>query len=254
MKNFEKSAIGLAFSALFFVSLILGTLYFQILNSSYLFSVFEKHKVYERLPRLLADSIPNDPNLSFEEKIGYSTILANIPPSLFENIIETNLIGALDYVHGREDDIQISLPTKQLGLGPTDVSWSLSEDASPSVQERLKIVHGIAAKILVLLTLALLGLAALFLFYGRLNEPKKIIEGYVLLLANGIALLLTSSIFKFFLTHMARDLPEKPEPAQKLLGLLAGSLFSEIVLTWIIVGIIVTAAGIGLYAIRRLSK
>lgn len=253
MRNFEKSAIGLIFSALFFVSLILGTLYFQILNSSYLFSVFEKHKVYEKLPYLLATSIPNDPNLNFEERFVYSAVLSNIPPSLFKEIIEGNLSQALDFVHGQRENIEILLPTKQLGLGPADVRWSISENANPVLQERLKFVHGIATKILVLLTLALLGLVGLFLLYGKVANSKYKIGGYVLLLANGIALLLSSLIVKFFLIQMARDLPNQPEPAQKLLGLLAGSLFSEIIFSWIIIGILVTSAGCVLYAVVNLK-
>lgn len=255
MKSFEKSVIGLVFSLLFFASLILGTLYFQILNPNYLFGVFEKHEVYKKLPYLLATSIPNDPNLSYEEKIGYSAILANIPPSLFKEIIEANLTQALNFAHAREDSIEISFPTKKLGLGPTDARWSLSENANPALREQLKNIHGIASKILVLWFVALSALIALFFLYGRVTESKKMIGGYVLLLANGIALLLSSLIVKFFLIQIARDLPNQPEPAQKLLGLLAQSLFSEIIFSWIVIGIIVTLAGIGLHiANKRLKK
>lgn len=251
MIRLEKFFIGILFSVLLSLFLILTTLYFQILNSNYIFGIFEKHGVYEKIAPSLAVSIPNDPNLSTEERFAYSVILKNTTPNMIKEIIETNLGQVLNYAHGKSDDITLSLPTKNMGIAPDDIRWSLSENPNPQVKQQLNILHGIATKILILWAIVFIFLISLYLLYGKITKSNILLGGNRLLITNGLWILISGLITKFSLGQMSKNLPPNPEPSQQLLALLASSVFSEIILGWIIIGAFLFFSGIMLFAINK---
>ena len=105
MKAGGKFLIGILFTLLFLNLVTLGTIYFRLLNQSYLFKSFEKSNLYGKIPGVLAKSLLNDADLSFEEKLAFSAIAPNIPVSFVEDVVERNTIQVLDFLHGKNDDI-----------------------------------------------------------------------------------------------------------------------------------------------------
>lgn len=250
MQTFGKLITGMLFTNSFFSFILISTVYFQILNSNYLFYVFEKHQVYEKIPSLLTESLPNDPNLSTQEKLGYSQLAQNIPPSIVENIIRKNLLQILSYIHGRSEDIIISFPTKSLGLAPTDTAWSLTKNAPVELSTQLHQIHGLGEKLRMAWIVSIILLVTMFLTYGKVTKSKWLISGKILI-SSGSVLLILSLILKFFLIQLSVNLANAPEPSQKILGLFAESLFSEIVFGWMIIGSIVAIVGSVIFVVNK---
>lgn len=243
MKNFEKFIVGLIFSVIFLVFVITTTVNFQLLNSSYLFSVFERHQVYDNLPKTLADSLVNDPNLSAEEKLGLSIILRNIPPQVVQEVIEQNLTQAQNFIDGKSKDIVISIPTKSLGFASSDQTWSLSKNGAPELEKQLQVLHGLKTKIIIFWILLLTALIVSFFAYLKLAANGKIVGGKHILLLNGFVLAGISIVVKIFLTGIVQGSTGVKEPSQAILALLASSLFSEIVLSWFFIAFLMVIAG-----------
>lgn len=148
MKFLAKLLIQFLFEFIFFLSLLTSTFYFQLLQKTFLFQAFEEHHLYEELPIALSQSIPNDPNLSEEEKIAFTLILKEVSPELVKQVIEENLSQVLDFIHGKSSDLMFTIPLKELGIQTAeDIQWSLKEDAAPDLQEKIQILHG-SSKIL----------------------------------------------------------------------------------------------------------
>lgn len=253
MKKVEKFIVGLIFSALLFLFVITTSVNFQLLNSSYLSSVFERHQVYDKLPKILSDSLINDPKLSAEEKLGLSLIFRNIPPQLVQEVIEQNLTQAQSFIDGKSKDIVISIPTKSLGLAPTDQSWSLSKNANPELKKQLQVLQGLKTKIIIFWILLLTALIVLFFAYLKFASNGKIIGGKYLLLTNGSLLAGVSVIAKLFLLAINKSPKNTREPSQAILALLASSLFSEIVYVWLAIGfLLILASGVIIFASKRL--
>jgi len=238
MKIVGRILIGILFFLLFLVFVILTTAYFELLNASFVLSSFERNHAYEKVPVALANSLPNDPNLSEEERMGYADIAESIPPHVVKLAIETNLVPILDYVHGKSKDVIIVLPAKELklpGVGE-DIRLSLVNTNSPETEKRAEIVYGIGNKILLAWAGVFLLLFGLLFLYGRLLVPKKLLGGSAVLFVSGGVVLIVSLVGKFFFIQMARDLAKGPEPSQALLSILASSLLPDIATTWLLMG------------------
>lgn len=248
MRTFKKIALGFFFFLFSIVFLLLTTLYFELLSSSFLFGSFERNNVYEKLPQALVASLPNDPNLSKEEQMGYSEIIAKIDPKQIKKIVEKNAESILNFIHGKSEDAGFYLPAKDLGIPDAreNISWSISQNANPQLQERINLANGIGTKILILWFIFLLVLIGLFFLYGKLTSPKHMLGGSTLLILTGALILCLSTVLKFYLILISKELGKEPdiEPSQVLLSHLSSSLFTEIITTWIILGAILTIFGI----------
>jgi len=84
----------------------LGTLRFEILNSSFIFSSLERNNIYEKIPPEFAKSIPNDPNISKDERGNYAKIVADVPAAQIKNVFERNLSSILNFFDGKSKDFQ----------------------------------------------------------------------------------------------------------------------------------------------------
>lgn len=251
MKRFEKFAIGAFFSISLSLFLILTTIYFQLLNDNYLFGVFEKYSVYEKIAPAISKTIPNDPNLSDEERFTYSTILKNSSPNIIKEAIETNLTQILNFIHGKSNDVIISLPIKEMGLSPTDIKWSLSQNSTQELKNQMNIVHGIALKILILWIIVFMLLISLYLLYGKIAKANILLGGNRLLITNGLWILITGSISKFSINQMVQNLPANAQPSQQIIVILASSLFSEIISGWSVIGFFLLISGIIIFVIDK---
>lgn len=210
MKTAVKTFIGALAVPLFLTFIILATLRFEVLNKSYLFGVFEKHKIYEKLPVVLADSLPPE----------YAEFAKNISPQVIKPLIEDNLTQIIDFINGDSKDIVLSFALNGVGFeNSTGISWSPPES--------IKSVNGAGNIMIIALVIILAILAGLFF-----------LEGKVILLIGGIYITAISVIIKLGLLVIGNELTKGPDPSQKLLGLLAASLFPEITTTWLILGIL----------------
>ncbi|MBI4097437.1 MAG: hypothetical protein HY426_00170 [Candidatus Levybacteria bacterium] len=252
MRKIKKIIIGLIFSLVFFLFVITTSVNFQLLNSSYLFSVFERHQIYNELPKILSDSLLNDPKLSAEEKLGLSMIFKNIPPAVVQSITQQNLTQVQSFIDGKSKDIVIFIPTKSLGLAPSDQTWSLSQNAPPQLKSQLQVLNGLKTKIIIFWILLLTALIILFFVYLKLASNGKISGGKYLLILNGSVLAGLGITAKVLLLAIEQGPKNAREPSQAILALLASSLFSEIVYLWIIIGLIlILSSGIIIAAEKR---
>lgn len=233
MNALGRALSGVLFLLLLILCIILGTFRFELLNTSFLFSSFERHGVYKELPLALANSLPNDPNLVKEEKLGFTQIANIVSPDLSKRIIENNITPILDFVNGTAEDIKIFIPAKEFGLGSKDMTWSLSQLPGSSASAFAGL-HGLGQRILIIFLIILALLIGLFIWIKNKN----------LLLISGVAVIFLGGISRLFFFFLEKTLPAKLEPAQALLKLLASSLFADIAISWMIIGIVLIIGGI----------
>lgn len=249
VKKFQKIVIGFLFSLLFLIFVVLSSLNFLILNDKYLFYVFEKHNLYERIPKELAPTFINDPNLSREERLGYSLIFKNIPSQTVERIIKTNFTNVLSFIHGKNSDIVIYFPAKELKLGPHDINWSYLDNAPQNAKNSLSIIKGAWIKLFFLWIVILLFLVGLFLLYGKVALNK--LAGRRLLVINGSILYILGSLFYVIPQTIAQTFPVRLEPSQAIIKILFSTLIPEMALIWIISGIVLFIVGLILVFLER---
>lgn len=224
MKNALKFFLGSFSASLFIVLILLVTIRFELLNKSFLFGSFEKHNVYAQLPALLANSLPNDPNLSKEEARGLAEFAGNISPQVIKPLIEDNLTQAINYLNGDSQDIIFSLSLPGVGFENTSsIRWALSEIPDKNLQEKIKMLNGIGNTIIFAMVIILAILVGLFFLSGR-----------KILLTGGALIITISLISKLFLMIIGKELINGREPSQKLLGLLSSSLIFDITTTWLL--------------------
>lgn len=240
MKVFEKIILGIVFSLLCILLLLLATIRFELLNSSFLFWSFQRNNVYTKLPTVLAQSLPNDPHIKRDEQGDYANIVNSINPQTTQRIIESNLQQILNYINGKSDDITIRIFAKDFAiLDGSDIKWSLSQmqqhDAQTS-ENRFAFIQGLGNKILLVLFIIFSILIGLFLLYGRLTNPKSLLGGKKLVLITGILTCVLGIALRIFSFIIEKSLQQKLEPSQAILKLLASSLFPDISITWIILG------------------
>lgn len=247
MKQVAKIILGLVFSFLFLVFVLLSALNFQLLNKNYLFSVFEKGGIYHQLPVLLAESLPNDPNIPGEEKEGFANLAKSISPGLLEEIIKENVTLSLDFIWGQTDKIAVLIPAKKLGIGATDVRWS----PNPQLAGNLNVVNGIGQKLLLAWYLGLAILTGLFVLYSRLTSSRKFASANMLLIINGTLLLVFSLLVEAVAYVLPRTFPANPEPSQALIKFAFGQILPQILIIWIICGILLLLGGI---VLRKVAK
>lgn len=237
MKIAARGFIGTLFALLVTVFILLITIRFEILNKSFLFGVFEKHNVYGQLPNLLVTSLPNDPNLTDEERLGYTEFAKNISPQVIKPLIEDNFGQVIDFLNGDSKDIVISFALNGVGFENVgSIRWSISQIPDKNTQEQIRSLNGIGNTLIIAWVTVFIVLVALFFLYGRLTTPKSWIGGKTLLLSSGVSIFTMSVFTKIALIFIGKGLVEGKEPAQKLLALLSTSLFSEITITWLMIG------------------
>ncbi len=242
MKGFVKVICIVLFALVFLLTLIAATLRFEVLSSSFVFGSFQRNGVYEKLPGQFAKALPNDPNLGREEGAEIGQSVSSITPAAAKIVIEKNLSNVLGFLNGKEKDINISVSPADLGMtqGMT-LSWSTKD--SPKEQTGfINLFFGIGNKLLITF-IVLLGL--LFLLYKVVGKITFLISGILSASLGGAGWL--------FLHVLATNTPAK-EPSQVLLLLLSSSVLSDIVLSWIFIGILLIAVWIFLRKTRRFSK
>lgn len=167
MRTFKKVVSVFFFTLIFLLALIVGTLRFEVLNSSFVFSSFERNGVYEKLPSAFAKALPNDPNLSREEGAQFGQSMSAINPAAAKVVIEKNFSNVLDFLNGKAQDINISISPAELGIpeGAT-LSWS-TNDASQERSGIFLIFYGIGNKLLIAFAVLLIILGFLYKLAGR---------------------------------------------------------------------------------------
>lgn len=255
MKNAARIIIGTISTSLFITLILLITIRFELLNKSFLFGSFEKHNVYVQLPALLANSIPNDPNLSGEEGKGLVEFAKNISPQVLKPLIEDNLTQVIDFLNGRSKDIVLSFSLQGIGFeNASGLRWSLSQIPDKNLQEKIKMLNGIGNTLITAGFVILIILVILFFLYGRLTVPKQLFGGRSILLSTGIYVLAISTIGKLSIMAIGKELINGREPSQKILGLLSASLFSDITTTWLIMGGVLILLWLALHIRSKIGK
>lgn len=242
MKNAGKIIIGILFFLFSVIFLLLSSLYFQLLNPAFVFSTFESDGFYQELPQKLLESLPNDPELSQEERQDYGDIAKDISPELVQNVIETNFTTITAFIKGTTSELIIIIPP--LNSDIKKIEWSLKD--APQAQGITKF-QGSGKYILATLVIDLLLLTGLFFLYKKINSKKGATSLFII---TGIIIAIVSIILTLITKGLSYELLKGIEPSQKILGLLASSLFPKITLTWSIVGIILLIIGILVKKVR----
>lgn len=243
--------IVVIFTLLFLNVVIFVTLYFKLLDQTYLFKSFERNSVYQKIPGVLAKTLPNDPNLSFEEKFTISAIAPNIPSSFVKDAVEKNTLQILDFIHGRTNDIVITFPSFDKNLAGKNTQWSLSKNAPVDFRMSVEMLHGAGSKLFAAIIFETLVLFALIIAYGRTDGR---LFGSAPLFYGGGILLFLSVFLKFFIPDLAGNLSKGPEPSQAILGLVVSSLLPDIINLWLVISVFVILFGIVILVINRRSR
>ena len=222
MSGFGRFLAGFFFVIIFLPFLLLGTVKFALLNTSFLFGSFQRHHVYQQLPSAFAKSLSNDPNLSADEKVTYARIISSISPDKIQSLIENNLSSGIAFLNGEEKDIHISIAASDLHIPGKDINWSLSSSPGAS---GFAPIYDISTKILLVWVALLVVLMLLFWASGRM-----------VLLPTGIVSLLLGGVGGLFLFVIVQNTPMR-EPAQVLLVTLSKSVLADIASIWIGLGI-----------------
>ena len=207
------------------LAVLVGTVRFGLLNSNFVFGSLERNKIYEKIPKEFSKSLLHDPNIPEEERVVYSEIAASISPEIAKKIIKTNVSSVINYLNGKAPDVQIFISAKELGMPlANDIAWSSSKDGSTFTTS--SIFYGIGDKIQILFFVLLVVLGILYKFARRVG-----------ILSAGIVLLFIGGVVKLFFYSITANTPAV-EPSQVLLVFLVLSLFSDILLSWILIGAI----------------
>lgn len=233
MKGLGKVLLTILFVLFSVIFLLLSSIYFEILNKNFLFGSFERHQVYEKLPSALAESLPNDPNMSSDMQIDYNAI-KNVQPSSVKILVEQNLSQFLNFIHGSSSEISINIIAKDLGFPQgANLSWSMKESAGATGRNPMQGLKGSANYILRALGIDFLVLLGLFALFKKLNKKAN-----ALFLTDGIFILILSLILKLLSTIIPSTFPAKAEPSQVLIKIISTSILADITTSWLLLGII----------------
>ena len=241
----KRLLASLVFSLLFFWLMVLLTVRFLFLNADFLFASLTRHRVYQEVPAFLELALSQQ-NLQLEpeERQVYEAIAAQVTPELVQKTTEENVGRVLNFLHGRVADIEVYLPTGQLGINKTDIYWSTNALQNPQMQESLNALRGVTKR----LVLACLVLAVILLgLFVYLKSPGVVIATGSLVLAVGL-------IGRIAIFVLLKTLPQETEPAAKLLALLGNSLLADAVFVWLMLGSVLLTGGIIWKLVRKLKR
>jgi hypothetical protein len=230
------------FSVLLFVILIfIVTIKFELLNKYYLFGAFEKHNIYAKLPELVVDSLAKDPRFSQKEKTEYREFANNLSPQIVKPIVENNLIQVINFMNGKSKSITISFSLNGIGFeNSSGLYWSSSQVADKNLQKQIEAING---------TGNLLNFAGIIVLIFLIN--LFFLSGKIIFLSGGIGIIVASLISKILISVFGKELINRPEILQKLLGLLSVSLFSDITTTWLVAGGILIILWLALHVHKK---
>lgn len=226
MKTVGKIFLGIIFTFLLIIFVLLATIKFELLNKSFLFAAFEKHNTYAQLSPLIADYLQNTSNFSDEEKTAYAEFVKNIPPQDVKSLIENNLSQAIDFLNGQSQNIILSFSLPGVGFeNASGIHWSLSQLPDKNLREKINSLDETGNILIIAGVVVLTILIGIIILYGR-----------GILLTGGIFVVIVSLIGKLTFIIIGNDLMNKQELGQKMLGLLSSSLSPDITTSWLIVG------------------
>ncbi|MDZ4227869.1 MAG: hypothetical protein U1E54_01355 [Candidatus Levybacteria bacterium] len=255
MKNAIRIFIRYISTSLLITLVLLTIIRFELLSKPFVFEALEKHNVYEQLPSLLAESLPNNLSLSEKEKIIYTEFIGNISPQIIKPLIVDNLTQILDFLNGESKDIVISFSLQGIGFeNASGIRWSIPQIPDKNLQEKIMALNGIGNTLIIAIPIVAGILIFLFFLYGRLTIPKQLLGGKEILLSSGIYITAISLISKYSLTMAGKELLAGQEPSQKLLGLLFASLFSDIATTLLTMGLVLILLWLTLFIGIKVTK
>jgi hypothetical protein len=241
----KKIFLSFLFSLLFTFFLLLTSVKFLFLNSDFLFASLARHKVYAEIPRFLEVAL-NQQNLKLEpeERQAYAAIAKRVTPELMQRTTEENISQILNFLHGRSTNLQIYLPTGELGLETADFYWSADNLQNPQMQNLLKNLY--ASTNYLVLACLVLGVIVLGLFV-YLKSPG-------ILLTTGSLVLVIGLVGRVFILVLVQTLPQETEPSAILLALIGNSILADALLVWIVLGGLLLSGGIVWKLARRLKR
>lgn len=246
MKVVAQSVIVFFFVFFSIVLLLLTTIRFQILNSSFLFSNFQKHGVYQDMPQMLAESLSNDPNMEKADRASYADMAKGVKPEDIQKLIESNLTHVFDFIYGKSTDVTFMFPVALGTAQEQDINFSLSQN--PEMEKRLATFSGVGNSLTIVWVVLIFILGGLFALYGRVVGAWW--KARRLLAYSGFSILLLGVLAKIESITIGKELLKGKEPSQKILGLLVNSLLPDVTITWIIIGV----ALVIIWFILRMSK
>lgn len=241
-----------------------STVKFQLLNSDFWLSTFEKNNVYSRI----AEEIKTSAEMQVEKKGGSlkdAKVLTDlITPTNLKDIISKNLTYTFDYMNGKANDFNAYIPVSKLPRDLLPVTVAGRSDTVP-VETLLSEynIRGVNKNQIWLLGNTGVWLTRLFvvdwiiviilllsLFF--LTAPgKKFWNLGVTFVLSGLLLLGSFGFLEVIRSSMLTDWPKSSEPSQHILGTFLPFLLQNILIVWLGTGIFLVICGIVLFFVKK---
>lgn len=252
---------------LFLIGLLVFTLKFQLLESKFWESAFEKNNTYASLTNVLKKSIEQE---TIKEGGSVSEIKLITDLATTENVgdfINRNLENVLNYANGKVNDLLVYIPISRTPKGFLPATFANLPEMMPltALLTKLKVVGftpeqiqyisllGVGGTYLLILDLALVVIFLIFLLL-LVKKGSRFIAPGLAFIFTGVIVVGVSIAGMVIKTQMMKDLVLRSSVAEVILGTVAPPIMSEILRVWIIVGIAAILAGIILFFVKKPQK
>lgn len=234
MRTIARFLVGTLFFLLFLPFLIVTAVTFQLTDPTFLKDTFNQNDFYPKLEETILFSIQNSSDIPQEEKISYEQIAQSMPPTLTQNIVETNIDQLTAFLNGQEKDLTLFLPLKDMGIpSQTNINFNLSERATGFMSQVLFYIQEISRNKIIYWAVLTSSIVLLGLIHYFLGKNKTDRGTYRLLLAASSFWFLLSLIARLVLEIISGELNRGVEPSQRMLGLIAPLLLKPVIYLWL---------------------
>lgn len=253
---------------LFVPLLLLGvlslTVKFQLLNSNFWLSTFEKNDVYSRVANEVKTSAEDQVKKEGGSLNDAKVLTDLISPTNLKDIVSKNLTYTLDYMNGKTSRFNAYIPISMMPRDLLPASIAGRSDTVP-VETLLSEYNvrgigknqiwilgtvGLWVTRLIIVDLAIVIILLLSLFFLT-EKGKKFWSIGTALILTGLIVLFASGFLEVIRSSMITDWPVSNEPSQHILGTFLPFLLQNILNIWFGIGGLLVIGGIALFFVKR---
>jgi hypothetical protein len=266
MKFVAQFILTVVFVILFFVGLFAGTLKFQLLDSNFWETSFEKHNTYELLASESKSVLEKQINKEGGSKNDARVLTDLITKENAKDFLDKNIENIISFANGKSNQliayIPVSilpkslLPKNLIGIKDeiplTDLLTKFNYQNAQNINlQGLKQTHK-TSNLLFFGSITLL-LVILILLVILVEAGGRLISPGIAILLSGVLTILISRIGNGLKTLSTSSLGETPPFGSILATNLLQPVAIEFTKSWLTVGVILVVAGISLFFIRKPS-
>ncbi len=246
------------------MGLLSTTARFQLLDTGFWLTTFEKNNVYDNFAKVLKTSTEKQ-TIKEGGNIGDAAFLTNLlTPENLKDITEKNLSNALTFLNGKSEELIVYIPVSKI---PKDLLPKTIKPISEQMtaEELLKEFNIMGVKSAQIKNLSSIGswttyfwltnfgliVLVIFLLIRLVNNGSRFVAPGLVFILSGI-LTLAVVLFGFVVRgSMLTDWVKSSEPSQIILATFAPYIFWGVLRVWLFAGIGLLASGVLLLFLKK---